>query len=107
MTDQLLLGWDINQWAVAIERMGLGGTRMKDADRCRRDYLNKYGQNPLEFQLIGVDAGGNYDLAAALFEQVEYSLEDVDTKPELDSSYSNQEKDDHDYAEGRKNVWRL
>lgn len=93
----LLNGWDIHQWAVAIERIGLGGTQMKYADKCQKEYLNRYGQNPLEFQLIGVSAGGNYDLAAALFEQTQYKLESASVEEKLDSSYSNQEKDDIDY----------
>lgn len=96
--DNLLLnGWDIHQWAVAIDRVGLGGTQMKYADKCQKEYMNRYGQNPLEFQLIGVSAGGNYDLAAALFEQTQYKLESVGTEEKLDSSYSNQKKDDIEY----------
>jgi hypothetical protein len=103
--NELLLGWDYGQWAVAIERVGLGGTRMLDADRCRAKYIREYGQNPLEFQLIGVSAGGNFDLASALFEQLEYSLEGVNATQETDSSYGDHSKDDHDYDEGRKNIW--
>lgn len=102
--DNLLLnGWDIHQWAVAIDRVGLGGTQMKYADRCQRDYMNRYGQNPLEFQLIGVEVGSNYDLAAALFEQTEHKLESVDEKPILDSSYKDHAKDDMDYNE----AWQI
>ena len=104
--NQLLLGWDIHQWAVAIHRVGMGGTQMKYADKTRKEYHNQYGQNPLEFQLIGVQTEGNYDLAAALFEQVQYSdLEHIDPNPHLDSSYGDHAKDDHDYDEGRRNIW--
>ena len=96
--DNLLLnGWDIHQWAVAIERIGLGGSQMKYADKCQKEYLKKYGQNPLEFQLIGVSMGGNYDLAAALFEQTQFKLESVDVKLKLDSSYEDHTKDDMEY----------
>ena len=102
--DNLTLnGWDLAQWAVAIERVGIGGTQMKYADKCQKEYINKYGQNPLEFQLIGVDMGGNYDLAAALFEQTQFKLESVGTEEIKDSSYSDQEKDDHDYHEAWQN----
>lgn len=102
--NQLLLGWDIHQWAVAIARVGLGGTQMKYAERTRKEYLNKYGQNPLEFQLIGVQTEGNYDLAAALYEQVEYrNLEQVSTEEAKDSSYGDQTKDDMEYEEAFRN----
>ena len=97
--EYLLNGWDIHQWAVAIERVGLGGTQMKYADKCQREYIQRYGQNPLEYQLIGVSAGGNYDLAAALFEQTEHRLESVDVKPVLDKSYEDHTKDDMEYDE--------
>lgn len=101
--DNLLLnGWDIHQWAVAIDRVGLGGTQMKYADKCQKEYLQRYGQNPLEFQLIGVTPGSNYDLAAALFEQAEHKLESFDEKPQLDSSYQDQTKDDMEYDEAFK-----
>lgn len=103
--DQLLMGWDIHQWAVAIARVGLGGTQMKYADKTRKEYRQRFGQDPLEFQLIGVDAGGDYDLAAALFEQLDPSLETYVDAPELDSSYGNHERDDWEYNEGRRNVW--
>ena len=101
--DNLLLnGWDIHQWAVAIDRVGLGGTQMKYADKAQREYLEKYGQNPLETQIIGATPGSNYDLAAALFEQAEYRLESFDEKPQLDSSYQDQTKDDMEYEEAFK-----
>ena len=103
--NQLLMGWDIHQWAVAIDRIGLGGTQMKYADRCHRDYINKFGQDPLEFQLIGVEMGGNIDLAAALFEQLEHGLEKAEGDVKLDSSYGDHGKDDYDYDEGRRNIW--
>jgi len=103
--NELLMGWDINQWALAIERVGLDGTRMINADKCRKRYIAEYGQNPLEFQLIGVKMGGDFDRAGALFEQLEYSLEGVNTSEDLDSSYGDQSKDDHDYDEGRRNIW--
>jgi len=99
----LLNGWDIHQWAVAIERVGLGGTPMKYADQCQKEYLRRYGQNPLEFQLIGVSVGGNYDLAAALFEQTEHRLESVEDKIEMDSSYQDHTKDDMEYDE----AWQI
>jgi len=101
----LLNGWDLAQWAIAIERVGLGGTQLKYADKCQKEYLNKYGQNPLEFQMIGVNAGGDYDLAAALFEQVEHQLESFDDKPELDSSYQDHARDDHEYDQDKRNIW--
>lgn len=101
--DNLLLnGWDIHQWAVAIDRLGLGGTQMKYADKLQRDYLNKFGQNPLEFQLIGITPGTNYDLAAALFEQTQHRLESVGIEEIKDSSYSDQEKDDREYDDAWK-----
>ena len=103
--DLLLNGWDIHQWSVAIQRVGLGGTQMKYADRCQKEYMNKYGQNPLEFQLIGVKTEENYDLAAALFEQAESRLESTDSNPELDSSYGDQTKDDIEYEEAFANRW--
>jgi hypothetical protein len=102
-SDELLLGWDIHQWAVAIDRVGLGGTRMKDAEKCHKEYLSRFGQNPLEFQLIGVEMGTNYPLAAALFEQVEYKLESVRESETLDSSYGDQTKDDMEYDE----AWQI
>jgi hypothetical protein len=102
---KLLLGWDIHQWAVAIARVGIGGTQMKYADRTRREYLSRFGQNPLELRLIGVQAEGNYDLAAALFEQLDPSLETYVESTELDSSYGDHARDDWEYSEGRKNVW--
>lgn len=101
--DNLLLnGWDIHQWAVAIDRVGLGGTQMKYADKCQKEYLQRYGQNPLEYMLIGVTPGSNYDLASALFEQAEYKLETFDEKPQLDKSYQDQTKDDMEYEEAFK-----
>ena len=98
----LLNGWDIHQWAVAIERVGLGWTQMKYADKCQKEYLSKFGQNPLEFQLIGVSVGGDYDLAMAPFEQTQHKLESVDDKVELDSSYQDHTKDDMEYNEAFK-----
>ena len=101
--DNLLLnGWDLQQWAVAIERVGLGGTQMKYADKLQKEYINRYGQNPLEFQLIGVEVGGNYDLAVALFEQTEHRLESVDVIEKLDSSFEDHTKDDMEYDEAFK-----
>ena len=102
--NQLLMGWDIHQWAVAIERVGLGGTMMRYAEKTRREYKKLYGE-PLALQLIGVRPEGNYDLAAALFEQLEYGLEKHVDEIQLDSSYGDHGKDDYDYSEGRKNVW--
>jgi len=66
-----IMDWDINQWAVAIKRVGIGGTRVKDMDKCRKEYLNRYGCEPLARFLIGVEAEGDYDLAAAIFEHEE------------------------------------
>jgi len=104
--NQLLLGWDIHQWAVAIARVGLGGTSMGYAEKTRKEYLRKYDQAPLALQLIGVTVDGNYDLASALYEQVEYrNLEQVGSEDYKDSSYGDHGKDDHDYDEGRRNIW--
>ena len=101
--NELLLGWDIHQWAVAIKRVGLGGTQMKYANRCRNEYLKRFGQDPLQFQLIGVSSDGDYDLAQALFEQLEYGLEKVEDEHELDSSYEDHTQDDKEYDE----AWQI
>jgi hypothetical protein len=103
--DQLLLGWDIHQWAVAIKRVGLGGTQMKYANRTRNEYIKRYGQDPLEFQLIGVQTDGDYDLAQALFEQLEHGLESVTDEELLDPSYGDHTKDDMEYHEAFANRW--
>jgi len=103
MYDELLLGWDIHQWATAIKRVGLGGTQMRYANKCRNEYIKRFGQNPLEFQLIGVQADGDYDMAQALFEQLQSGLESIEDKVELDSSYQDQTKDDMEYDE----AWQI
>lgn len=66
-----IMDWDVNQWAVAIKRVGLGGTRVKDLDKCRKEYVRRYGCEPLARFLIGVEAEGDYDLAQAVFEHTE------------------------------------
>jgi len=101
--NDLFMGWSLDQWAVAIERVGLGGVRVKDAEKCHREYLSRFGQNPLEFQLIGVQLAADYDLAKALFEQVEYKLESIKETEIKDSSYGDQTKDDMDYNE----AWQI
>jgi hypothetical protein len=103
LQNETLLGWDIHQWAVAIKRVGLGGTQMKYANKTRNEYLKRYGQNPLEFQLIGVQMEGDYDMAQALFEQLEHGLESVSDEQLLDPSYGDQTKDDKEYDE----AWRI
>jgi hypothetical protein len=104
--NQLLMGWTLEQWAVAIDRVGMGGTMMQYADKTRKEYLSRYGQNPLEYLIIGARPAGNYDLAAALFEQLEGGLERCADSDPLDSSYGDQTKDDMDYEEGFKNRYR-
>jgi len=104
--NQLLLDWDIHQWATAIARVGMGGTTMKYAEKTHKEYLRVYGQAPLEFQLIGVKTDGNYDMAGALYEQVDHrNMEKVDSTVQQDSSYGDHGKDDHDYDEGKRNIW--
>ena len=103
MSDQLLKGWDFTQWAVAIKRCGIGGTRMKDIDKCRREYKERFGHDPLEFQLIGVVPDGDYDLATAIFEQYECQLETHTDEVTQDSSYGDQTRDDKAYDE----AWQI
>ena len=101
-TDELLMGWSFEQWAIAVKRVGVGGTRMKDISRCRKEYRERFGQDPLEFQIIGARPDGDYDLAAAIFEQYEHQLESVKDEVALDSSYGDQTKDDMEYEEAFK-----
>jgi hypothetical protein len=46
---------------------------------------------------------GDYDLAQALFEQLEHGLESVSDEQLLDPSYGDQTKDDQEYDE----AWRI
>lgn len=66
-----IMDWDIHQWAVAIKRVGIGGTRTKDMYKTRKEYYRRYGCEPLARFLIGVDIEGDYDLAQAIFEHTE------------------------------------
>jgi len=104
--NQLLLGWTLEQWAVAIARIGIGGTQMKYADKTRIEYVRRFGQEPLEFMILGARPEGNYDLAAALFEQLEGGLESCADADPLDSSYGDHTKDDMEYEEAFQNRYR-
>jgi hypothetical protein len=103
--NELFMGWDIEQWSVAIDRVGLGGTTMKYANRCRKEYQDRFGQDPLEFQLVGVQIASDNarEMASALFEQYQKALEKYEDEVVLDSSYGNQEKDDKEYDE----AWQI
>ena len=63
-TTHLFMGWTLDQWALAISRVGLDGTQMKHANRCKSDYERKYGGNP-GISFVGEEP--NYELALALF----------------------------------------
>ena len=103
--DELFMGWDLEQWSVAIERCGLGGTTMKYANRCRKEYIDRYGQNPLEFQLVGVQlaSANSREMASALFEQYQMALEKHKDEIKQDSSYEDHTKDDMEYDE----AWQI
>ena len=66
-TIPIIWGWDIMQWAAAIERVGIGGTTQKYMRKLQHDYREKYGCDPLAAQIVGVFVTGNYDLAEEIF----------------------------------------
>ncbi len=70
-TIPVIFGWDINQWAVAIERVGISGTRKADMTRLQKTYFERYHCDPLAAQLVGANATGNFPLAEELFRHEE------------------------------------
>lgn len=101
------LGWTIDQWALAVERVGLDGTTIKHANRCRSEYIRRYGCDPGGVEIIGVNPPANYDLAYALFENVNgIYLEPLEEDEMLDISYEDHTKDDMEYEEAFKNRYR-
>ena len=106
-TQDYFLGWTIDQWAIAIARVGLDGTTIRHANRCRNEYLSRYGTDPGGVEFIGVQPEANYDLAMALYENVNgIYLEPLEEDEVLDSSYDDHTADDIQYEEAFKNRWR-
>lgn len=77
-------GWDIHQWAAAIERLGIGGTTQKYMRELQKDYFNRYRCAPLAGKLVGAAPSGNYDLAREIFRHEdlielvpEHQMEDI------------------------------
>lgn len=83
-TVPVIWGWDIAQWAAAIERVGIGGTTQKYMKELQRTYRERYNCEPLAAQIVGASVTGNFPLAEELFgheELIEYvpihQMEDI------------------------------
>ena len=101
-TTHLFMGWTVDQWALAISRVGLDGTQEKHAKRCQEHYKRMYNGDPTT-AFEGEDPP-NYDLALALFEHVNgILLEPLDKDETLDPSYADHTKDDMEYDEAWQN----
>lgn len=83
MTTPVIMDWDVHQWAAAIERVGIGGTQIKDMNKLRAEYTRRYGCEPLATQLIGAQATGDYGLADEIFRHEEL-VQYVDLDAEFD-----------------------
>ena len=99
---RLFLGWTFEQWALAIARVGLGGTQIRHAERCQREYKRAFGSDAPAIAFAGETP--NVDLATALWEQIDGPyFEEITEERILDSSYGDQTKDDMEYDE----AWQI
>ena len=69
----VIMDWDMHQWAAAIDRIGIGGTTIKYMDQLRKEYVRRFGCEPLATHIIGAESASAaaYGLAGEVFRHKE------------------------------------
>ena len=65
-----LLGWDEEQWAIALARYQITDLTVKSALKVKHEWMKKWPNEPGEIQILGEKPEKNYDDAFNLFMQV-------------------------------------
>lgn len=63
----MLLGWNLHQWGIAIQRFGWAPLSLDSAFELRKQWCTRNPSQPGEIRLIGVDVLSDYLTAASMF----------------------------------------